>query len=297
MMNELKDSGMKDGTSQLIYTSEQLDPGIVYTREDLRERFGIDDATLNTGVFQPKGTKSVWIFITEEKTSDRTQYRDRIEGDLLYCQGQTAGRKDRFLYTDHKALGLELLIFYRTKKYEHPGAGFRYLGEFDYVSHSGKLPADFVLRQVGSEATIIAEDADKSPYDPNNVEDTREKTMRAIKARRGQKQFRDSLINAYDGKCAISGCEVLDVLEAAHIDPYRGEASNAVTNGILLRADLHTLFDCKLIRIDPKTMTVIVDEKLSGSTYAAYDGLKIILPVAAHKSPSRRAIESKAASG
>lgn len=286
---------MKDGANELIYTSEQLDPGSVYTRDDLREHFGITDATLNTGIFQPKGTKSVWIFITENKTADRTQYHDRIEDDLLYCQGQSAGRKDH-LYIDQKALGLELLVFFRTKKYEHPGAGFRYLGKFDYVSHSGKLPADFILRRAGRDTSLFAGDAEETQFDPDNVEDTREKTMRAIKARRGQKQFRDSLIKAYDGKCAISGCNVLDVLEAAHIDPYRGEASNVVTNGILLRADLHTLFDCKLIRIEPNTMTVVVDEKLRESTYADYAGVRIALPAGSHASPSRRALESKTAS-
>ena len=56
------------------YTSQQLSLEQIYTRDDLRGIFSITDATLNTGVFRPKDTSSVWLFITEEKTSDRTQY-------------------------------------------------------------------------------------------------------------------------------------------------------------------------------------------------------------------------------
>src|SRR5262245_9271658 len=70
--------------------------------------------------------------------------------------------------------------------------------------------------------------------------------------------------------CAITGCSVRDVLEAAHIHPYRGRERNKVANGLLLRADLHTLFDCGLIAIDAATMTVIVTPSLQNSEYAAF---------------------------
>jgi HNH endonuclease len=49
---------------------------------------------------------------------------------------------------------------------------------------------------------------------------------------------------------------VLDVLEAAHIYPYRGDSTNHVANGLLLRADLHTLLDCGLPAIDPDGLRV-----------------------------------------
>lgn len=137
----------------LVYTSDQLQENQVYTREDLKQQYGITDATINTGIFQPAGTKSVWIFITEKKTADRTQYVDKLDGDVLYCQGQIAGRKDH-LYIQQKDLDLELLVFYRTEKYEHPGAGFRYLGLFDYESHSGFGPTSFVLRHANPKGRI-----------------------------------------------------------------------------------------------------------------------------------------------
>src|SRR5262252_2392566 len=118
-------------------SSEHLTPGHVYTRADLISQFGIKDATINTGILQPKGHDSVWLFVTEQKTADRTQYKDRLDGNELRWQGQTEGRKDK-LIIEHEANGLELLLFYRESRHEHSGAGFRYEGRFRYASHQGE---------------------------------------------------------------------------------------------------------------------------------------------------------------
>lgn len=125
-------------------TSTQLVVGETYTRDSLRELFGITDATLNNGIFRPKNTRSVWLFVTEEKTPDRVQYTDHLDGDVLLMQGQTEGRTDHLL-TDQAVNGLELLVFHRMKKYEHAGAGFKFLGPFHYIRSFGGHPTSFVL--------------------------------------------------------------------------------------------------------------------------------------------------------
>jgi len=135
-----------------IRSSEHLTPGTIYSREQLKELFGISDATINTGVFRPHGHDSVWLFVTEDKTPDRTQYRDELIGDELHWEGQSAGRTDR-LIVEHRINGLELLLFRRKRKYEHPNAGFRYEGTFEYICHapgdaSRKKPSRFVLRRL-----------------------------------------------------------------------------------------------------------------------------------------------------
>ena len=273
-------------------TSDHLAVDQVYTREDLRQEFGITDATLNTGVFRPKGTTSIWLFITEEKTADRTQYRDRLDGDFLYWQGQTSGRTDR-LIIDHHRSGLEILVFLRNRKYEFAGAGFRYIGQFNYISHSGGNPTDFVLQRALSDSQLIApQEADAMPFDPDDLEDGRERVARTIAQRRGQQAFRDTLFTAYNGRCAISGCAVADVLEAAHIVPYRGPATNVAENGLLLRADLHTLFDCGLIAVDPDKLTVVISSSLQKSGYRKLDGRALRLPTVPGSGPSRKALES-----
>lgn len=272
-------------------TSSRLAIGSVYTREELKKLFSIADATINTGVFQPKGTSSVWLFVTEEKTADRTQYLDRYDGDLLRWQGQTSSRSDHKII-GHASSGLELLVFLRKRKYEHPGAGFRYLGPFDYVSHAGHGPASFVLRRSasGSQRGIAADAASGEAFDPTSVVDARKRVERTITERRGQQAFRDGLMVAYGGRCAITGCDVRDVLEAAHIYPYRGADTNTLSNGLLLGADIHTLFDCELIAIDPHAMTVIVAPGLLQTEYAVLQGAPLRRPIDLLQSPNQEAL-------
>ncbi len=104
-----------------IKTSETLVVGNVYTKQDLSELFNITDATIKTGIFQPTGHDSVWLFVTENKQPDRTQYRDLLDGDVLEWDSQPSGRKDDLIF-EHQYRGLELLLFYRKEKYEYPHA-------------------------------------------------------------------------------------------------------------------------------------------------------------------------------
>jgi hypothetical protein len=128
-------------------TSTALTVGKVYTRVELAEQFQITDATLNTGIFRPSGHDSIWLFVTEEKGPDLTQYRDYLDGDDLSWDGQTSGRKDEAVI-NHEAEGVELLLFYRKSKKEFGNYAFRYEGPFRYVSHQGSKPAHFLLRRV-----------------------------------------------------------------------------------------------------------------------------------------------------
>jgi putative restriction endonuclease len=132
-----------------MLTSEHLKLNEVYTRAELKEQFAIKDATINNGIFHPKGHESIWLFVTKEKTKDRTQYTDDLKGNDLYMDGQTAGLRDKWLI-EHDQNGVEIILFYREAKYEHPGAGFRYQGRFKYVEHRGTRPAQFHFRRVDS---------------------------------------------------------------------------------------------------------------------------------------------------
>lgn len=63
------------------------------------------------------------------------------------------------------------------------------------------------------------------------------------RARLGQGAFRVLVTEAYDRRCAITGERTLPVLEAAHIKPYSESGPHLISNGLLLRSDLHILFD------------------------------------------------------
>lgn len=101
--------------------------------------------------------------------------------------------------------------------------------------------------------------------------DRRDRVLRSICARRGQAKFRNALIKRYGSACVISGCSVMAIVEAAHLWPYRGDEDNHPQNGLLLRSDLHTLFDLDLLGIDASSR-VRVGRELKGSEYEVFDG-------------------------
>lgn len=128
------------------------------------------------------------------------------------------------------------------------------------------------------------------PFSPIGQEDGRIKVLREIVRRQGQPKFRANLIDAYESRCAISGCTVLPILEAAHITPYLGPATNLVSNGILLRADLHTLWDLGLIAIDPETNVIWVDTNVADSYYQGLKGRNAFQPKKVSDRPSSDAL-------
>jgi len=134
---------------------------------------------------------------------------------------------------------------------------------------------------------------DEGYFDPKTLEDERERKLREIVQRRGQPVFRRKLLFAYEGCCAITGCDAASALEAAHISPYRGPDSNHVTNGVLLRADIHTLFDLGLLGVDPNSLAVVLDEKLEGTCYQEFDGQKLAIPDDSQLSPNVEALQSR----
>ena len=88
--------------------------------------------------------------------------------------------------------------------------------------------------------------------------------------RPGQQRFRDRLMRAYGGRCAVTGCDVPELLDAAHLRPWRiGD------EGVLLRTDLHRMIDRGLARIaDGRFRLAQPAPAYLASRYGAYDGVK-----------------------
>ncbi|MGP8247772.1 MAG: HNH endonuclease, partial [Bryobacteraceae bacterium] len=103
-------------------------------------------------------------------------------------------------------------------------------------------------------------------------EDARNRVLASILQRPAQARFRADLLRAYGNTCAISDSDYPEALEAAHIVPYADGGKDQITNGLLLRADLHRLFDQHKIRIDPVTRTVIVSCDLKKTVYQSLHG-------------------------
>lgn len=95
--------------------------------------------------------------------------------------------------------------------------------------------------------------------------------------RPAQGNFRSALLGRYGGECCITGCKVDTLLEAAHIIPYMGDHSDDVANGLLLRVDLHRLFDAHLVTINPTTFTVEVAAEVNDAGYQAFHGKRLFV--------------------
>lgn len=105
--------------------------------------------------------------------------------------------------------------------------------------------------------------------------------------REQQQKFRANLLRAYNCTCAITGTHVSEVLQAAHINPYRGKHSQVVNNGLLLRADLHLLYDAYLISVNPDTFRVELSDRLIDTGYLRYNKTLLRLPADSHLAPSQ----------
>jgi putative restriction endonuclease len=113
--------------------------------------------------------------------------------------------------------------------------------------------------------------------------------------RQGQGTFRVQVTDAYRRQCAVSRERSLPVLDAAHILEWSDTHSNDVTNGILLRADIHKLFDAGYVTVDPEGYRFVVSKRLkedydNGKEYYQLDGSRILLPEDPRMWPSRQAL-------
>ncbi|MFM0123252.1 HNH endonuclease signature motif containing protein [Paraburkholderia sp. RL18-101-BIB-B] len=112
---------------------------------------------------------------------------------------------------------------------------------------------------------------------PHSVIEARRRVLRELNQRRGQAKFRNRLIARYGAACQISRCAFPGLMEAAHIRPYAETNDNGAHNGLLLRSDLHTLFDLDLLAIDPSTLTVKLHPDVCAAGYEAFDGTPLFL--------------------
>ncbi len=119
-----------------------------------------------------------------------------------------------------------------------------------------------------SDALFVAEDSGQ----------VKERVSALVMRRKAQDRFRDALLSAYDRRCAVTGYDAEDALQAAHIIAYRGASSQQVCNGLLLRADIHLLYDRHLLSVNPEDNRVSLHERLKGTAYREVDHRSIHLP-------------------
>jgi len=96
--------------------------------------------------------------------------------------------------------------------------------------------------------------------------------------RRGQRAFRFAMLRRYGEVCAFSGNQPPQVLEAAHLYSYARVAEHRSDGGILLRRDYHSLFDAKLLAVNPSSLTIEVAPQIQDfQSYGKLQGVGLRL--------------------
>jgi len=113
-----------------------------------------------------------------------------------------------------------------------------------------------------------------------------------VRPRLGQGSFRVIVTDAYERRCSITGERTLPALEAAHIKPYGSGGPHQPENGLLLRSDLHRLFDQGYITVGAEDLKVNVSSRIreefeNGRDYYQLHGTAMRLPSDASSLPSR----------
>jgi putative restriction endonuclease len=141
-------------------------------------------------------------------------------------------------------------------------------------------PGLSIYQQVQERLAIIQPVQEEQPINETPAE--RYGAPVEILPRLGQGIFRIMITDAYERHCAVSGEKVLPVLDAAHIRPYAKEGTHKLNNGILLRSDLHTLFDRGYVTVTPdhrfEVSKHIKEDYENGHDYYALHGREIFVP-------------------
>jgi putative restriction endonuclease len=164
-----------------------------------------------------------------------------------------------------------------------PPANLRHK-KYDLTQGEGLRIWEECKARAGSMSAPVANEAQQIQQGP------RYGTPQLVSPRLGQGTFRVSVMDAYQRACAVTQEHSLPALEAAHIQPYAENGPQDVRNGILLRADLHRLFD-------QGYLTVTTDHRLevsprlkadydNGRTYYPFHGAKLALPKAPQERPT-----------
>jgi hypothetical protein len=140
------------------------------------------------------------------------------------------------------------------------------------------------IREITDEAAVILRGQFQLASNNTEVEADQESVrlqrLGNVASRPGQKRFSEEIRRLYRGRCAITDCGTAEALEAAHIHTEQGCDYNASNNGILLRADIHALFDAGLIALSSHGTRIDVSPQLNDLSYEFLRAAQVFRPEA-----------------
>lgn len=266
------------------------------------------------GIFSPdyrkfpsRGARSAkYAFSIHSGGSARYSDSDVLRRDdgtwiLEYCAYKPMS-KTRILTSFNDAMmnnfrdAVPVAVFVKKKSHGYENLGLAYIEQYDTISDSFTLhgPINHENELAGVFSLISLDEMSENDIQRlTNDEIGHDQTKRygEIRYREKQSAFRQNVLAAYQNKCAITGIGIPQVLQAAHIDPYRGVQSQIIPNGIPLRADLHLLFDAHLISIQPEDLKIVVSDSISSTEYRQYHGKSLQKPASPNCAPSKHLLK------
>ncbi len=116
-------------------------------------------------------------------------------------------------------------------------------------------------------------------------------TERLVRQRLGQGAFRFAVVDTYARRCAVTGERTLPILDAAHIQPVEKGGEHRLDNGLLLRSDVHRLFDLGYVTVDQqgqfRVSARLRGEWQNGKIYYDMDRIQVRMPEQLELRPSR----------
>ncbi len=240
------------------------------------------------GVFARHDVQPAWLvwdsFETRNGAASFSDMRARIER-LRHDGGHSATQAGDY------AVGCLMLaqpVFFKREDWVRPPAGWpdnAVQGKAYDLSHGegARLWSECLAR-----ATIYPMPANQGASHHETA--PRYGAEQLIKPRLGQGIFRLAVTGAYRAACAVTIEHSLPALEAAHIRPYTDGGSHEVSNGLLLRSDIHRLFDRGYVGVTPDLRFVVSrrlqDDFSNGRSYYPLNDRPIAVPSAEHEKPA-----------
>lgn len=171
-----------------------------------------------------------------------------------------------------------------------------YIGEtrINFTNEARSVTSEVSWRDVGDdefydwqiESSWASLDHLKPPGRKLNLRSRKRRSaMRMVPVRMEQPWLRSILQRAYRGRCAMSGTNVPECLEVAHIVPFADDGVDDPRNALLLRSDIHALFDTHLIVVEPQSRTVRVHTRLrAGVEYGGLHNKRLLEPASGFES-------------
>ena len=190
-----------------------------------------------------------------------------------------------FLYVQYRNVAAWVLITqYALSASENVASSSQFSGypADDWIDHICIVQNLTKLKLPRESRPIAIEPAISQSLFESQSPPTRVQIEAALRAREGQAKFRSDLLQIFGDRCAVTGCAVKPLLEAAHIEPYSEGQDHRLSNGLILRADIHTMFDKGLLAIgggNPQRKQIVIGTSLhSDVTYRPLHLKHIDLP-------------------